>query len=304
MGRRKIQISKLEDEKNRQATFYKRKLGLIKKAAELAVLCDLSLYLVFTDPHGNVIKYMTEPEGQLLPYFERLESKVDVYNFTSEDYPNFFVEKPSKLRNREKQKLRNMRLRVRDFEYPLSRLQYPKEFLEKKATSSMETFMPPQPQLVKRHSHDYRLKVDIPTTSKNVVEQMNVLKGMNPFMDQPSMDHQSKGGVQQSTSDVFHTDPQASVSKSSSRFAWPNFGNDLASNGGDKPWFLSTSRGCDYYNHGNYSKVSRGDSSPLFQNMFPFMNNANVGGYVSTYGNIEELANPFLTNANPGEEQF
>lgn len=297
MGRRKIQISKLEDEKNRQATFYKRKLGLIKKAAELAVLCDLRLYLTFTDPHGNVVKYMTEPESQLLPYFERLEQRVDVYTFTSEDYPNFFVEKPSKLRNRDKQKLRDMRLRVRDFEYPLTK--FPKEILDKKTTSSFESFMPPpQPQLLKkRSSHDYRLKVDIPTTSKNIIDQMNVLKSVKPF-DLQSYEQPSMGTFQATSDNIFHNnDP---MSKSKTYPAW-NFGNDAVSNGGDKNWAFSTSRGCDYFNNGTYSKARPGDQSPLFQNMFPFINNANMG-FVSTYGNInEDLPNPFL-NANPGEE--
>jgi hypothetical protein len=35
MGRKKIQIKKIEDPRNRQATFAKRKTGLLKKAMEL-----------------------------------------------------------------------------------------------------------------------------------------------------------------------------------------------------------------------------------------------------------------------------
>ena len=36
MGRKKIEIKRLVDNKNRQVTFNKRKLGLMKKAIELS----------------------------------------------------------------------------------------------------------------------------------------------------------------------------------------------------------------------------------------------------------------------------
>jgi MADS-box transcription enhancer factor 2A len=46
MGRRRIKIEKIEDQKNRTVTFNKRKVGLIKKAIELAVLCDCEIALL------------------------------------------------------------------------------------------------------------------------------------------------------------------------------------------------------------------------------------------------------------------
>ena len=38
-----------------QITFNKRKTGLLKKAAELAMLCKIKLYLAFTDTENNII---------------------------------------------------------------------------------------------------------------------------------------------------------------------------------------------------------------------------------------------------------
>ncbi|KAL5110562.1 Myocyte-specific enhancer factor 2C [Taenia crassiceps] len=48
MGRKKIEIKRIDDERNRQVTFTKRKLGLMKKAYELSVLCDY-----YTEPHES-----------------------------------------------------------------------------------------------------------------------------------------------------------------------------------------------------------------------------------------------------------
>ncbi len=46
MGRKKIVIKKILDERSRHATFAKRKNGLIKKAMELSVLCGCEIALV------------------------------------------------------------------------------------------------------------------------------------------------------------------------------------------------------------------------------------------------------------------
>lgn len=59
MGRRKIAIEPITDERNRTVTFIKRKSGLFKKAYELAVLCQIDLTLVVMSPEGRVYEYST-----------------------------------------------------------------------------------------------------------------------------------------------------------------------------------------------------------------------------------------------------
>jgi hypothetical protein len=50
MGRVKLQIKRIENITNRQVTFSKRRNGLIKKAYELSVLCDIDIALIMFSP--------------------------------------------------------------------------------------------------------------------------------------------------------------------------------------------------------------------------------------------------------------
>ncbi|KAF8100842.1 hypothetical protein N665_0214s0003 [Sinapis alba] len=53
MGRVKLKIKKLENTNGRQATFAKRKNGILKKAHELSILCDIDLILLMFSPGGK-----------------------------------------------------------------------------------------------------------------------------------------------------------------------------------------------------------------------------------------------------------
>ncbi|KAK9045439.1 hypothetical protein V6N11_059319 [Hibiscus sabdariffa] len=50
MGRVKLKIKKLENPNGRQATYAKRKLGIMKKANELSILCDVEIVLLMFSP--------------------------------------------------------------------------------------------------------------------------------------------------------------------------------------------------------------------------------------------------------------
>ena len=49
----KLKIKKIENPAGRQATFAKRKNGILKKASELSVLCDIDLVLLMFSPAGK-----------------------------------------------------------------------------------------------------------------------------------------------------------------------------------------------------------------------------------------------------------
>ncbi|CAK8561302.1 unnamed protein product [Lathyrus sativus] len=50
MGRKKIEIKKVQKETNKQVTFSKRRSGLFKKACELCVLSDVNLAIIVFSP--------------------------------------------------------------------------------------------------------------------------------------------------------------------------------------------------------------------------------------------------------------
>lgn len=54
MGRVKLQIKRIENSTNRQVTFSKRRNGLIKKAYELSVLCDIDIALIMFSPSSRL----------------------------------------------------------------------------------------------------------------------------------------------------------------------------------------------------------------------------------------------------------
>ncbi|RAL40565.1 hypothetical protein DM860_006635 [Cuscuta australis] len=53
MGRVKLEIKKIENTTNRQVTYSKRRNGLIKKAYELSVLCEIDVALIMFSPSGK-----------------------------------------------------------------------------------------------------------------------------------------------------------------------------------------------------------------------------------------------------------
>ena len=73
MGRRKIEISPIQNERHRQVTFAKRKLGVIRKATELAVLCGTDVAVIITGQNKKMSVYSSGPVNELVNRY--LESK-------------------------------------------------------------------------------------------------------------------------------------------------------------------------------------------------------------------------------------
>lgn len=72
MGRKKIQIEHIKDDRNRQVTFLKRKHGLMKKAYELSVLCNCEVALVIIPSNNKLIQYSSSDMNTLLTRFKEV----------------------------------------------------------------------------------------------------------------------------------------------------------------------------------------------------------------------------------------
>lgn len=72
MGRRKIKIQPIEDERNKQVTFLKRKHGLMKKAYELSVLCNCEVaVMIFSN--NKLMQYSSKDMDTLLMKYTQVD---------------------------------------------------------------------------------------------------------------------------------------------------------------------------------------------------------------------------------------
>ncbi|GLT43561.1 hypothetical protein SLA2020_175010 [Shorea laevis] len=60
MGRVKLKIKRLENTQNRQVTYSKRRNGILKKAKELSILCDIDIILLMFSPTGKATLFHGE----------------------------------------------------------------------------------------------------------------------------------------------------------------------------------------------------------------------------------------------------
>ncbi|WVZ79045.1 hypothetical protein U9M48_026673 [Paspalum notatum var. saurae] len=61
MGRGKVEMKRIENRVSRQVTFSKRRKGLLKKAHELAVLCDADVGVIVFSERGKLFNYHNPP---------------------------------------------------------------------------------------------------------------------------------------------------------------------------------------------------------------------------------------------------
>lgn len=79
MGRKKIQIRPINDDRNRQVTFLKRKNGLMKKAFELSVLCHSEVALIIFNGNNKLVQYSSADMDKLLLKYTEV---INILQFT------------------------------------------------------------------------------------------------------------------------------------------------------------------------------------------------------------------------------
>ena len=84
MGRKKIKITKILDERSRAATFAKRKNGLLKKAIELSILCDCEIALVvFNQVHMSATRISSPHSNDQFTLFQCFACYVMIFKAIS-----------------------------------------------------------------------------------------------------------------------------------------------------------------------------------------------------------------------------
>ncbi|KAK8964735.1 MADS-box transcription factor 16 [Platanthera guangdongensis] len=89
MGRGKIEIKKIENLTNRQVTYSKRRVGIMKKAKEIAVLCDAQVSLIMFSSTGKLAEYCS-PSTDVKGTYERYQAitGIDLWNAQYERMQN------------------------------------------------------------------------------------------------------------------------------------------------------------------------------------------------------------------------
>lgn len=85
MGKKRARLMAIENKKSRSDTFHKRKMGLLKKAAEFAILCDVKLLLLFEDLAENIIQFSAHEH-----FDPKVYQNKKVVKLSLTDYPDFF----------------------------------------------------------------------------------------------------------------------------------------------------------------------------------------------------------------------
>ena len=92
MGKKKIEISRIKNKLTSQITFYKRKKGLIKKAMELSLLCNVDFFLVIVDNKERLSVTCSKNSIQefIRKYILNINNRIVKETFTLEDYNKIF----------------------------------------------------------------------------------------------------------------------------------------------------------------------------------------------------------------------
>ncbi|OMH86410.1 Myocyte-specific enhancer factor 2B [Zancudomyces culisetae] len=89
MGRKKIRIQKISNDRNRQVTYFKRKSGLLKKAYELSTLCGCDISLIIFNDEEGLVQYSTSDIDKMLDRFKDYKGKRE--KFTNTECAQFYT---------------------------------------------------------------------------------------------------------------------------------------------------------------------------------------------------------------------
>ncbi|KAM7520319.1 hypothetical protein LguiB_019281 [Lonicera macranthoides] len=75
MGRGKIAIRRIDNSTSRQVTFSKRRNGLLKKAKELAILCDAEVGVIIFSSSGKLYEYSNPSMKSVIERYNKVKEE-------------------------------------------------------------------------------------------------------------------------------------------------------------------------------------------------------------------------------------
>ncbi|XP_050266791.1 MADS-box transcription factor 23-like isoform X5 [Quercus robur] len=84
MGRGKIVIRRIDNSTSRQVTFSKRRNGLLKKAKELAILCDAEVGVMIFSSTGKLYEFSSTSMKSVIERYNKTKEELQPGNPTSE----------------------------------------------------------------------------------------------------------------------------------------------------------------------------------------------------------------------------
>ncbi|KAK4269674.1 hypothetical protein QN277_022802 [Acacia crassicarpa] len=79
MVRRKTEMKRIENKTNRQLTFSKRRNGLLKKAFELSVLCDVEVALIVFSANGKLYEFSSSSLNETIDRYQTYVKDTHVF---------------------------------------------------------------------------------------------------------------------------------------------------------------------------------------------------------------------------------
>ncbi|XWS49862.1 hypothetical protein CRYUN_Cryun12cG0039500 [Craigia yunnanensis] len=96
MVRGKTQMKRIENATSRQVTFSKRRNGLLKKAFELSVLCDVEVALIIFSPRGKLCEFSScSMDKTIERYQKRQKDRENSTKAVEENMQNVKEDAPS-----------------------------------------------------------------------------------------------------------------------------------------------------------------------------------------------------------------
>jgi len=176
MGRNKIKVVRIENERNRQATFTKRKNGLIKKAMELSILCDCEIALIVFQ-ENKLYQYGSEKINRvLMRWADSKELPSEDHN--NQDYPTKFEKITNKKKKDDQPQQRGGLIAKRTNSCTNELTQLTKKKLCKKIEQSLGAF--PELPLQQQQNNDHCFQADQNSNHELRTEQFD-----SPYYEPP-----------------------------------------------------------------------------------------------------------------------